>query len=199
MSPSPHWPHQPYLPVHSYLPVSTIPPLDENELGSMDFELWREIGSELLIKSTVNNWLICSENGGSLVEWRQGLITCNVTKVNVERDCEAALPFTFEMHTYSPGFHSQNGFYYNFYTRASHHWSISDPCGASSQNQLSNVLNPGLWMYARERDPYIPDVNKIFDENNGSSKYHINVLLIYEKSMNILLKHMINANFTLQQ
>ena len=45
LSPSPNWQYQP-----TNLPVSTTAPLDESELGSMQFELWKEIGDEFLMK-----------------------------------------------------------------------------------------------------------------------------------------------------
>ena len=45
LSPSPNWQYQP-----TNLPVSTTAPLDEPELGSMQFELWKEIGDEFLMK-----------------------------------------------------------------------------------------------------------------------------------------------------
>ena len=168
MTPSPNWYHKP-----TNLPVSTTPPLDENQLGSMDFNLWKEIGNEFMIKSTINNWLICSEMGGSLVEMRNGLIECNITKVIVPGPCEDVVPFVFEKHGTATTLMSPNGGYYYFHTKGvvSHWWAVSDPCGRKQENQLTGVLNPALWIYIRKKDPPVqPVVAEIFDANNSTSK-----------------------------
>ena len=93
MSPSPNWL---WKPTNPDLPVSTTPPHDESELGSVDFEVWKEFGTDILLKSTVTNHLMCSENGGSLVDLRSGPMSCNVTKVVVEGSCENVVPFTLK-------------------------------------------------------------------------------------------------------
>ena len=54
MSPSPNWL---WKPTNPDLPISTTPPHDESELGSVDFEIWKEFGTDILIKSTVTNYL----------------------------------------------------------------------------------------------------------------------------------------------
>ena len=168
LSPSPNWS---YKPTNPSLPVSTTPPQDESQPGSMDFELWKEIGNDLLIKSTVNNWLICLDNGGSLVEWRSGPMKCNVTKVIVPGDCEDVVPFMFEKHGHVPALFTPNGAYYYFHTKATSTWAVADPCGRSQENQLTGVLNPALWMYVREKDPFVSNPIEVFDVNNGSSKF----------------------------
>ena len=171
LSPSPNWVYQPTNPNH---PISTTPPQDENELGSMDFEMWKEIGNELLIKSTVNNWLICSENGGSLVEMRNGPLNCNKTKIVVEDVCEDVVPYMFQKDGHSAALYTATGIYYNFYTKGAHSWAVSDPCGVSGLNHLNGVQNPGFWMYVKEKDPPNPHVIKIFDVNNNTSELNVN-------------------------
>ena len=89
LSPSPDWS---YKPTNPNFPISKSSPLSEDELGSMEYELWKEIGDNFMIKSTVNNWLVCSPDGGSLVNMVNGGISCNVTKVVVAGNCEDVTP-----------------------------------------------------------------------------------------------------------
>ena len=147
LSPSPNWS---YKPINPSLPVSTTPPFNESELGSMDFNLWKEIGSTILVKNTVNNWLTCASLGGSLVDMVDGNIQCNVTKVIVPGTCEQVTPTTFQKDGNSAGLRSSSGIYYYFYTKGSGTWAISDPCGQSAHNQLTGVINPALWLYSRD-------------------------------------------------
>ena len=176
LSPSPNWVYQPTNPNY---PISTTPPQDENELGSMDVEMWKEIGNEVLIKNTVNNWMICSENGGSLVEMRNGPLNCNKTKTVVEDVCEDVVPYMFQKDGHSAGLYAADGIYYYFYTKGAGTWAVSDPCGTSGLNHLNGVQNPGLWMYVREKDPPNPHVIKIFDVKNDTSKLMLIISIIY--------------------
>ena len=68
ISPSPNWPE--YQPPD--LSISTSAPLSEDATGAMDFNLWTEIGTDFLIKSNINNWISCSEDGGSFVKHTEG-------------------------------------------------------------------------------------------------------------------------------
>ena len=51
------------------------------------------------------------------------------------------------------------------------HWPVSDPCGRSGLNQLSDVENPAGWLYVREKELFTPDVIEIFDSDENNSKY----------------------------
>lgn len=168
LSPSPNWDYQP-----TDLPISTTPPLAESDMGSVNFELWREIGQSVLIKNTLNNWVTCDPNGGSLVDMRTGPMLCNVTKVIVEGVCEDIVPSIFEKHGHVVGLFAPTppGGYYFLYTKGKSSWAVSDPCGVSQQNQLKNVLNPAGWLYVKEIKRDDPHIMKIFDANNSSSKY----------------------------
>ena len=46
----------------------------------MDFNLWKELGSEIMIKSNVNNWITCEDGTGSLVHWSSGSLKCKLIK-----------------------------------------------------------------------------------------------------------------------
>ncbi len=72
--------------------ISTVAPLNETALGAMDYELWQNIGEEFLIKSNINDWIICEPDGGSLVRGVDGELTCINIK-NVATACEGVKPF----------------------------------------------------------------------------------------------------------
>ena len=146
LSPSPDWSYKPSNPD---LPISKSSQLSEDELGSMEYELWKEIGNNFMIKNTVNNWLVCYPDGGSLVNMVNGGINCNISKVIVEGNCEDVTPTSIQMDGSSIGLKTQNGIYYYFYTKGSGTWAVSDPCGQSGLNQLDGVPNPAGWLYAR--------------------------------------------------
>ena len=93
ITPSPNWPV--YQPPN--LPVSTTSPLSEDETGAMNFSNWREIGTDFLIKSNINNWISCSESGGSLVTQTEGGLTCNIEQVIVPGLCEQVKPYRLVM------------------------------------------------------------------------------------------------------
>ena len=64
VSPRPNWPSgKPDVNV----PISTTTPLNEQDYNASEFSLWKQFGSEMLIKSNINNWLVCSPGSGSLV------------------------------------------------------------------------------------------------------------------------------------
>ena len=122
------------------------------------------------MKNTINNWLYCIPNGGSLVEMIDGPVLCNVTKVIVEGLCEDTVPYTFEKHGHAAGLFSPSGLYYFLYTKGQHTWPVSDPCGHTHQNQLKTVLNPAGWIYVREQEQVDFLIIEIFDAKNNSSK-----------------------------
>ena len=62
----------------------------------MDFNLWKKIGNEFMIKSNVNNWIACVEGEGSLVNWVNGPIRCRLVK-NVTGKCSNVVPNLFSV------------------------------------------------------------------------------------------------------
>ena len=69
VTPRPNWPVR-----EASVPVSTTPPLDEWSSGAVDYNLWREIGHEFMVKSNINDWIVCKPNGGNDVfpgQWRE--------------------------------------------------------------------------------------------------------------------------------
>ena len=144
IAPSPNWPvHQP-----PDLPVSTSAPTSEDKTGAMDFNLWREIGTDFLVKSNINNWISCSEDGGSLVNQVSGGLKCEVEKIIVPGICEQVSPYRLVMAAYGPALYASD-FYYYFETSFADHWPVADPCGRLSTNHLEDVNDPSGWVYLR--------------------------------------------------
>ena len=74
--PRPDWLVTPAVDV----PISKTPPLNETDYNAMNFSLWKEIGRQVLIKSKINNWLICHPGSGRLVDWQEGSVSCQIAK-----------------------------------------------------------------------------------------------------------------------
>ena len=71
VTPRPNW----YAPTAN-VPVSATPPLSETTRGAVNYSLWKYIGSEIMIKSNINDWIVCEPNGGSLVTKQDGPMRC---------------------------------------------------------------------------------------------------------------------------
>ena len=63
-----------------HVPVSTTPSLNETDYNAVNFSLWKKLGRQILIKSNINNWLVCDPGDGSLVDWQDGDINCMIIK-----------------------------------------------------------------------------------------------------------------------
>ena len=159
ITPSPNWPV--YQPPN--LPVSTTTPLSEDETGAMNFSNWKEIGTDFLIKSNINNWISCSESGGSLV-------TQTEKQVIVPSLCEQVKPYRLVMQAFGPALYASN-YYYYFETSVTTNWPVADPCGRSSTNQRNDINDPSGWIYLRpERTPNI-SVHHIHDTANPTGRF----------------------------
>ena len=123
------------------VPVSTTVPLSETDFEAANFSLWSTIGKEFLIKSNINNWIACKEGTGSLVQFKEGSVTCKlVKKVN---PCAEVVPQLFRPFAYSHGpYLSSSDLYYYFDGSTVFSWPTHDPCGKGKQNQLKGVANP---------------------------------------------------------
>ena len=69
VTPRPNWPVW-----NADVPISTTPPLNESSLGAVDWNLWKNIGKEFMVKSNINDWIICQPNGGRMDTEENGLI-----------------------------------------------------------------------------------------------------------------------------
>ena len=120
--------------------VSTTVPLSETHYEAMDFALWRTIGNQTLIKSNINNWIVCMEGTGSIVRQKAGSLSCKLVK-QVSQQCAGVVPTSFVLHTYGP-YLSSTSLYYYFDGHTSSNSPTHDPCGTNKGNQLSGVANP---------------------------------------------------------
>ena len=78
VTPRPNWPAS-----DADTPISTTPPLNESSLGAVDWNLWKTIGQEFMIKSNINDRIVCEPGDGSIVEKINGYIRCH----NLETAC----------------------------------------------------------------------------------------------------------------
>ena len=122
--------------------ISTTPPLNETDYNAINFSQWKQLGRQILIKSNINNWLICYSGTGSLVDWRDGSISCHITKY-VTDTCKGSVqpPTVISRNAYGPRFVSAaNYYFFDGYTGS--HWPTHDPCGRNEGNHVKNVINP---------------------------------------------------------
>ena len=91
ITPRPNWPAKNEVNV----PVSTISPLNETDYNAMNFSLWKKLGRQFLIKSNINNWLLCQPVTGSLVDWQKGDVNCTITKYVADPGESASAPSKF--------------------------------------------------------------------------------------------------------
>ena len=141
VTPRPNWPAQSRVNV----PVSTTPPANEIDYNAIEFSLWRKFGKEFLIKSNINNWLICSPGTGSLVEWKTGDVTCKIAK-HVADTCSNELPPSKLRGADYCGpalkIEGTDGQYYYFDGCTARGMPAHDPCSKGEDNGLKNVENP---------------------------------------------------------
>ena len=71
--------------------VSTTAPLSETHYEAMNFDLWRTIGNQTLIKSNINNWIACKEGTGSIVREKARSVSCKLVK-QVSQQCAGVEP-----------------------------------------------------------------------------------------------------------
>ena len=147
VTPRPNWPATQGVDV----PISTTTPLSETDYNAMDFSRWNQLGSEILIKSNIDNWWACYSVGGSLVDWQQGNAFCGVVS-NITGTClyeEPRIMFTVApSETCGPKFITE-GTFYHFDGCTKTLWPIHDPCGSSQENNLKNVINPRGSIFVR--------------------------------------------------
>ena len=95
--------------------------------------LWRSIGKEFLIKSNINKWIACKEGSGSLVQQRDGTVSCKLVK-QLSGQCSGVVPNRVKS--------SSADYYYYFEGNRSGGWPTHDPFGNNQANQLKGVANP---------------------------------------------------------
>ena len=142
VTPRPNWPTP-----KANVPVSTTPPLSESSLGAIDWNVWKHVGQEFMVKSTINDWIVCQQNNGSIVTKQSGSISCENIK-NVTTTCVGVVPYRIEWNHHAPILFARKG-YYSFDGATDRGWPRHDPCGKSRANHKKGVGNPGGQIHLR--------------------------------------------------
>ena len=148
ITPRPNWQASKHVNVR----VSTTPPLNETDYNAIEFSLWRELGEQVLIKSNINNMLVCHPGNGNLVKWEFGNVNCQVIKRVTDTCNGTSGPSRFvRVYGYGPRFYSSawNIPYYYFDGYTGEDWPTHDPCGMGQPNHLKNVSDPHGNIYIR--------------------------------------------------
>ena len=142
VTPRPNWPAS-----RANVPISTSPPLSESSHGAVDWNIWKNIGQEIMIKSNINDWIVCQPNGGSLVTKTTGAVSCQNIK-NVATACSGVVPTKIQWSSDGP-YLPASSYYYDFLGYTGSDWPRHDPCGKGGQNHKKGVSNPGGQIYLR--------------------------------------------------
>ena len=150
ITPRPNWPVRPEVDV----PISTTPPSNETDYNAINFSLWKQLGRQVLIKSNVNNWLVCHPGNGSLVDWQEGDVNCKIIKLVIDPSISfSSAPSEFSPNrAYGPLFYLSTpggsiSYYFDGFT--GNHWPTHDPSGSNRPNQKKNVVNPNGNIFVR--------------------------------------------------
>ena len=142
VTPRPNWPV-----IDANVPISTTPPLNESSLGAVDWNAWKDIGKDFMVKSNINDWIVCQPSGGSIVTKKGGSLSCQNIK-NVGTACSGVVPYGMHWHNRGLSLHASSRYYYfDGYTAGS--WPAHDPCGKFQENHKKGVSNPGGQIYLR--------------------------------------------------
>ena len=132
---------------------STKTPMSKSEVGAMDFVLWKKLGQEFMYESNMNNQFWCSPDGGSLVDYRKGTITCHMIKPIVPGSCDQVVPV--ELAKSSCGFSlisdvSAGGKSMLHMEADGNCRPVVDRCGrGSGYPNVTGVVTPRGWIYIR--------------------------------------------------
>ena len=121
VTPRPNWPAR-----WANVPNSTTPPLSESSLGAVDWNLWKDIGKEFMVKSNINDWIVCQPIGGSIVTKKDRSLSCQNVK-NVATACSGVAPNKIRWLSYGPRIDASS-LYYFFDGDTRYHWPVHDPC-----------------------------------------------------------------------
>ena len=144
VTPRPNWPSP-----SANVPISSTPPLNESSLGAADWDLWKDIGREFLVKSNINDWIVCQPSDGSIVTNNNGSISCQNIK-NVATACSGVAPDNVKWRFRGPILRVSSFVYYRFEGDVGSYRPVHDPCGQGEMfNYKKGVSNPGGKIYLR--------------------------------------------------
>ena len=142
VTPRPNWPA-----IDANVPISTTPPHNESSLGASNWTSWKDIGKEFMVKSNINDWIVCQPSGGSIVTKKTGPVSCQNIK-NVATACSEVVPYKMAWHRLGPSLRASSRYYFfDGDTRSS--YPTHDPCGKLQENHKKGVSNSGGQIYLR--------------------------------------------------
>ena len=142
VTPRPDWPAS-----KANVPISTTPPLNESSLGAIEWNIWKEIGKEFMVKSNINHWIVCQPSNGSIVTKKEGPINCQNIK-NVGTACSGEAPEKLLWRSRGLCLLHASSFYL-FNAGTDYLWPVHDPCGTGRKNHKKGVSNPSGQIYLR--------------------------------------------------
>ena len=143
VTPRPNWPAS-----KANVPISTTPPLNESSRGAVEWNVWKDIGKEFMVKSNINDWIVCQPSGGSIVTNKDGSLSCR-NIMNVATACSGVVPDKIYWRSRGPALSLSNSYYYFFNAGTNFNWPRHDPCGTGGENHKKGVSNPGGQIYLR--------------------------------------------------
>ena len=139
--PRPSWPSS-----ISDVQISKTSPVDD--YGAVDYSLWQFIGKDFLVKSNINDWIICRPQTGSLVQPVNGTIDCR-NIMNVTSACTGFSPKSITWSKCGPILYAQNTMY-NFDGSTTRCWPTHNPCKETwRDNHKKNVERPSGYIFLR--------------------------------------------------
>ena len=142
VTPRPNWPAN-----RANVPISTTPPLSESSLGAVDWNVWKDIGQDFMVKSNISDWIVCQPRDGSIVTRKHGSLSCQNIK-NVATACSGETPSEMYWSFRGPNLYASWRYYY-FDGDTRRDSPTHDPCGRGRQNHKKGVSNPGGQIYLR--------------------------------------------------
>ena len=142
VTPRPNWPAR-----LANVPISTTLSLSESLHGAVDWNLWKTIGREFMVKSNINDWIFCRPNIGSIFEMKNGSVTCQNIK-NVAPHCDDVKPNRILWYPAGPSI-EKTWTYYFFDGSKNANCPTHDPCGNNGYHHVKGVENPAGQIYIR--------------------------------------------------
>ena len=100
-----------------------------------------------MVKSNINDWIVCQPSGGSIVTEKGGSLSCQNIK-NVATACSDVAPNKMWWHSRGLSLYASLLYYY-FDGDTRLHWPTHDPCRKDEPNHKKGVSNPGGQIYLR--------------------------------------------------
>ena len=110
-----------------------------------------------MVKSNINDWIVCQPNGGRIVSKVEGAVKCENIK-NVASRCNDVMPTGIRWFNVGPYIRCSESRsdvkgYYGFDGSTKHAIPRHDPCcNGSGYNHLKDVNKPGGQIYLRYSD-----------------------------------------------